>query len=94
MSKPIKKKRIQGPKRGRVIRLSDEMVEHINGLRKAGETWDEAMRRLLRERTPMWTLPSKLLKSKSEATGLAIYEAARNSIPPEDRETPVKVFGP
>lgn len=89
-----KKKRVQNKKRGKVIRLSDEIVEYVNSIRKAGETWDDAMRRLLKERTPMWTLPSKLLRSKSEANGLAIYEAAKNSIPPEDRETPVKVFGP
>lgn len=87
----IKKKRIQNPKAGKVIRISDELRDRINQLREPGETWNEAIAKVV-TRSHMWTLPSKLVPTKSLALGLAISEAVKEGRPLTDRENPIKVF--
>jgi len=94
-------KRIQKPKSGKVIRVSKSLAEYVNSQRHVGETWDTALRRFIGaspdsetpiQRRFMWTLPSRLLPTRAEATGIAIYEAAQSKLALEDRENPIKVY--
>lgn len=96
-----KKKRIQSPKKGKVIRVSAHLADYIHSQRQVGESWDTALRRILGadyeadspiQRKFMWTLPSRLMATKGEATGIAIFEAAKDGRPLTEKESPIKVY--
>lgn len=96
-SKPntSKPKRVQKPKSGKVIRINSKLAAFINSRRDASESWDLALSKLLnleKSNSYMWTLPSRLIPTKSEALGIAIAEAVQSGHSLEDRETPIKVF--
>lgn len=86
------KKRTTPP--GKVIRIGTELESRLNQLKRSGESWNKCIDRLTSNATkkPQWTLPSKLVPTKKEALGLAIAEAARQGIPLEEREEPIKLM--
>lgn len=93
----IRKKK-QKPKKGRVIRISDQLAKAIDSQRGPDETWAEVIARITNKsnanpKAPsMWTLPSRLVPTKGEALGIAIVEAAREGRALDTKEEPIKVF--
>lgn len=94
-----KPRRKQKPKSGKVIRVSKDMGAFLTKEKKAGETWDLALRRLLGSEPKgaisvphMWVLPSHLIATRSEALAISLEEAVKTRKGFGDRETPIKVF--
>lgn len=92
--KAARSKRQQAPKAGKVIRVSQDIAEYITTRRRAGETWGQALTRIIADKPkskPLWALASELHQTKSSALGQALAKAASTGAPMEDREDPVKV---
>lgn len=78
---------------GKVIRLKTELIRLINNHRAKGESWSTVIERLIgKPNMSMWTLPSKLYSTKSEAKGVAVQEAAMAGKSLEEIEQPIKVM--
>lgn len=93
-AKKARTKRKQAPKVGKVIRVSQDIANYIAARRRGGETWGQTLERIIAAKPntkPLWSLPSRLYRTKSEALGVALADAASSGAPMEARETPVKV---
>ncbi len=73
--------RKQKPKKGKVARLSPDLVRLVDLNRRSGETVPDVLRRLIhddKESTEKFALPSDLHESPEDARGAAILRSVRD----------------
>lgn len=80
-------KRVQ---KGRVVRLSEEAEKRVEKLKQEGESWNQAILRLV-SGPVYWLVPSakKVFETKKEARGFAVLAAVQKG--EDSPEEPVKV---
>ena len=82
----------QSPRPGKVVRLNTTLLKVLAKYRSGRESWSETLLKLIgNPDSSMWTLPSKLYPTKSEARGAAVKEAARQGLPLDQVEQPIEV---
>jgi len=69
---------VRKPKKGRVIRLTPDLVDRIFSEKRDDETVPQVIRRLLalKSEPTNFVLPSEMYTTKSEALGAAVMKAA------------------
>lgn len=86
-----KPKRIQKPKKGRVIRITPDLVDLIAREQIPGETIYATLRRLLGlEGEVSWVLPSDLHQKIEDARGSAVLRALGKKTKKAERPIPVR----
>lgn len=71
--------RKQKPKKGRVARLSPDLVRLVDSNRREGETVPEVLRRLISgDGDSLYALPSDLHETAEDARGAAILRSVRD----------------
>lgn len=92
MSETQKKKRKQKPKKGKVVRLSPDLVTIITEERRGKEPVHETIKRLLGLSGEVrYVLPSDLHESVEDARGVAVLRAVREKAKKRERPIPVRV---
>lgn len=86
-----KQEKRQGPKKGKVVRLTPDLAQFLEKKKKEGETVAETFRRLLAPTPELmrFVLPSDLHETVEEARGYAILKKVRTKA--KQAERPVKV---
>lgn len=81
--------RKQRPKKGKVIRVSEDTWELLQSVRNGKETTTALVRRLLSGVSRKYVLPSSLHESLEEARGEAVVRAVRSR--KRDIEEPIVI---
>jgi hypothetical protein len=85
-------KRKQRPKKGRVVRITPDLVTIISEEQREGETIPETIRRLLGLSGEVrYVLPSDIHETVEDARGAAVIRAVRSRIKRAERPIPVRV---
>lgn len=83
--------RKQKPKKGKVVRLTPDLVTIITEEHQEGETVPETIRRLLGLTGEVrYVLPSDIHESIEDARGAAVIRAVRSKIKRTERPIPVR----
>ncbi len=87
-----KPKRKQAKKKGRVVRLTPDLVTIVAEQQQPGETVHEVIRRLLGLTGDIrYVLPSDLHESVEDARGRAIIKAVRSKVKRTERPVAVRI---
>lgn len=82
----------QKPKKGRVVRLTPDLVTIVTMEQQAGETIPDVIRRLLGLTGEIrYVLPSDTYMSLADARGAAVSRAVRSKKKVTETEKPIKV---
>lgn len=92
MEKVERVKKKQRPKKGKVVRLNEDLAIIVESEQREGETISEVMRRLFGYGDEIrFALPSDLFESIEDARGAAVVKKVRMRSSRAERPLPVRV---